>query len=109
VQIEQRRAWRALDRSGDRQPALVSDVLMETIRVSVRDEFDPIVAKLDELVAATDAVLTMHEAATVLRVSPKTVLKWIRTRDLPASRIGLQWRFRRSALMQWIGEQKHVQ
>jgi len=50
----------------------------------------------------------MDAAAKLLRVSWKTVLNWIREHGLPASKIGVEWRFRRSEVVRWIGEH-HVQ
>ena len=36
----------------------------------------------------TDALLTPHEAATLLRVTPSTVYRWVRDGSLPAVRLG---------------------
>ena len=37
-------------------------------------------------------LLTVQEAAAYLRVSEATVLRWCRTRRIPACRIGREWR-----------------
>jgi len=37
-------------------------------------------------------LLTTEEAAKYLRVSRATILRWCRARQLPAVRIGRQWR-----------------
>jgi excisionase family DNA binding protein len=47
-------------------------------------------------------LLTLTEAAQVLQVSTKTLQRMIRSGDLPALKVGGQWRLRESQLMQWI-------
>jgi excisionase family DNA binding protein len=47
-------------------------------------------------------LLTLTEAAQVLQVSTKTLQRMIRGGDLPALKVGGQWRLRESQLMQWI-------
>lgn len=41
-----------------------------------------------------------------LRVTPRTIYRLIQTGDLPAVRIGGQWRFRRSDLDAWLNRQR---
>jgi excisionase family DNA binding protein len=48
-------------------------------------------------------VLTLKEAAAFLRCSPDTVKRRARAGQLPASKIGRQWRFRRRDLDTWLG------
>jgi len=109
VSLDQKRAGRALEEAAEPRPAAGLDVIAQTVRSAVRDANAPVLARLEELVAAADEVLTMDGVEAVLRVSGKTVLKWIRKRGLPASRVGKEWRFRRSAVVRWMGEQRHVQ
>ena len=47
-------------------------------------------------------VLTLEEAAAYLRVSPQQVDELATRHDLPARKIGEQWRFHRSALVDWL-------
>ena len=47
-------------------------------------------------------VLTLEEAAAYLRVSPEDVDELATRRDLPARKIGDQWRFHRAALVEWL-------
>ncbi len=49
-------------------------------------------------------VLTLDEAARYLRVSPQEVDHLATRGDLPAKKIGEQWRFSRSAITAWLGE-----
>ena len=47
-------------------------------------------------------LLTLAEAATLLQVSTRTLQRMIRSRDLPALKVGGQWRLRESQLSEWI-------
>jgi excisionase family DNA binding protein len=40
-------------------------------------------------------LLTVEEAAEILRVTPKTIREWIRKGDLVGLKFGKQWRIRR--------------
>jgi excisionase family DNA binding protein len=37
-------------------------------------------------------LLTIEDAADLFQVSPKTVRRWIKTGELPAAKLGGQWR-----------------
>lgn len=52
--------------------------------------------------APTEAVLTAEQAAQLLKVSTKTVLRLARGGDLPAHKVGRSWRFSRAALLGWL-------
>jgi PTS system nitrogen regulatory IIA component len=45
--------------------------------------------------------LTVREAARLLRVSEKTVYRWVAKRRLPAHRVGDLYRFNRAELLEW--------
>jgi len=47
-------------------------------------------------------LLTLVEAAELLHVSTRTLQRMIRKHDLPAFKVGGQWRVRESQLAQWI-------
>ena len=47
-------------------------------------------------------LLTLPEAAQMLHVSTRTLQRMIRKNDLPAFKVGGQWRVRESQLAQWI-------
>ncbi|HEY2988987.1 MAG TPA: helix-turn-helix domain-containing protein [Candidatus Binatia bacterium] len=49
--------------------------------------------------------LTLAEAATILQVSKRTILRMIQKKDVPALKVGGQWRLRESQLRKWA-EQK---
>lgn len=46
--------------------------------------------------------LTTEEVLRCLKVTPRTVYRLIRAGELPAVRVGRQWRFRRSDLESWL-------
>jgi excisionase family DNA binding protein len=47
-------------------------------------------------------ILTLEEAADYLRFHPSTVYRLARNGQLPARKIGKQWRFHREALDRWL-------
>jgi excisionase family DNA binding protein len=49
-------------------------------------------------------VLTVREVADYLRVHPSTVYKLLRTRQVPAFRIGSDWRFNKEKIDQWMAD-----
>jgi len=51
---------------------------------------------------ARDQVLTLAEAARMIRVSRKTLGEMARQRRVPARKVGREWRFLRSALDEWL-------
>jgi excisionase family DNA binding protein len=56
--------------------------------------------------ASTSAFLTTEEVLSCLKVNPRTIYRLIKSGELPAVRIGRQWRFRRSDLDTWIDRQR---
>jgi excisionase family DNA binding protein len=54
------------------------------------------------------ACLTTEEVLAYLNVTPRTNYRLIRTGELPAIRIGRQWRFRRSDLDAFLDRQQAV-
>lgn len=50
----------------------------------------------------TDEILTLPEVAQLLKVAEKTVYTMAQKGELPAFKVGGQWRFRRVDLDQWI-------
>ncbi|MBM3989216.1 MAG: helix-turn-helix domain-containing protein, partial [Planctomycetes bacterium] len=45
----------------------------------------------------------MEEAAELLGVSVKTFNKVLHTQNIPARKIGREWKFSRAALIEWVG------
>ena len=47
-------------------------------------------------------VLNLDEASMLFQLSTKTLLKMLRDEAIPARKIGREWRFSRTALMEWL-------
>ncbi len=52
-----------------------------------------------------ESLLTAKEVANLLRLSPQTLYKMLNDGDIPAIRVGSQWRFEHEALKAWITRQ----
>ncbi len=52
------------------------------------------------------AFLKTDEVLGYLKVNARTIYRLIRTGELPAVRIGRQWRFRRTDLDDWLDRQR---
>jgi excisionase family DNA binding protein len=48
-------------------------------------------------------VLTVDEAATLLRIKAEELVKLAASGDVPGRKLGDDWRFTRSALLKWLG------
>ncbi len=55
---------------------------------------------------ALAAFLTTDEVLGYLKVNARTIYRLIRTGELPAVRIGRQWRFRRTDVDNWLERQR---
>ena len=53
--------------------------------------------------STTREILNVEEAAALLGVSIKTFNKVLHAQDLPARKIGREWKFSRRALIDWVG------
>ena len=49
-------------------------------------------------------VLTLEEVASYLRVHPSTIYRLVKKRQLPAFKMGSDWRFNREAIDQWSAQ-----
>ena len=62
---------------------------------------------VDELQEDSDMdndVLNLEQAIDFFGVSERTMIKLLREECIPARKIGREWRFSKSALLQWLGE-----
>lgn len=50
---------------------------------------------------ADDKVLTVTEVAEYLHVHPSTIYRLLRKREIPAFRVGSDWRFNRESIDDW--------
>ena len=55
-----------------------------------------------------DEILTLPEVATLLKVAEKTVYTMAQKSQLPAFKVGGQWRFKRVDIDHWIEQQKEA-
>jgi excisionase family DNA binding protein len=53
-----------------------------------------------------DEILTLPEIAQLLKVAEKTVYSMAQKKQLPAFKVGGQWRFKRVDLDHWIEQRK---
>lgn len=53
-----------------------------------------------------DEILTLKEVAQLLKVAEKTVYTMSQKQELPAFKVGGQWRFRREDINRWIDQQQ---
>lgn len=60
-------------------------------------------ALVDGMEQVFEPLLTAEEAAAHLRVHPKTLQRMARLHQIPCIRFGKYWRFRLSALDEWLG------
>ncbi|MDI6755447.1 MAG: helix-turn-helix domain-containing protein [Thermodesulfobacteriota bacterium] len=49
-----------------------------------------------------EEVLTIKEASGYLKIAEKTLYRFIREQNIPAFKLGKEWRFKRSLLDAWI-------
>src|SRR5262249_28415780 len=48
-------------------------------------------------------VMTLDEAADMLRIEPEQLAKLAESGDVPGRKLGDEWRFTRTALLAWLG------
>ena len=51
-------------------------------------------------------LLTLTEASGILQVSKRTLLRMIQQREVPAFKVGGQWRIRESQFKRWVEERE---
>jgi excisionase family DNA binding protein len=83
--------------SADLAVALSVDDLHSLVRGALR-------AELGEQTKEKD-ILTRKEAAELLGLHPNVLVKYVRTRGLPAQKLGRDWRFSRRDLLEWMRTQ----
>lgn len=53
-------------------------------------------------------LLTLSEVAAFLQVSKRTLLRMIQQREVPAFKVGGQWRIRESQFRRWVEEKESL-
>lgn len=56
----------------------------------------------DATIQELQSFLTTDEVLGYLRITPRTIYRLIRSGELPAVRVGRQWRFRQADLDRWL-------
>ena len=46
--------------------------------------------------------MTLEEVAKYLKLQPQTVYKWAQEGQIPAAKLGKEWRFRKRVLDEWV-------
>lgn len=52
-------------------------------------------------------LLTLAEAATILKISKRTLHRLIQQRDIPAFKVGGQWRILESRFHEWVQDEEN--
>jgi len=52
--------------------------------------------------APKSELLTVEETCHYLKITPRTLYRYLQKRQIPAFKLGKEWRFVRSDLEQWI-------
>jgi excisionase family DNA binding protein len=105
-----------LDRVSERLGMSKRDIITRLVgdRLEVDDALQPIRIWEDEKPRGTGHVvpknahpdvLSLEEAATLLRVEPDDIKEMAAAGELPARKVGSQWRFSHTALMNWLQAQ----
>ncbi|MEC4669629.1 MAG: helix-turn-helix domain-containing protein [Nitrospiraceae bacterium] len=55
-----------------------------------------------------DELLTVAETCRYLKIAPRTLYRYIQNQRLPAFKLGKEWRFVRSDLVQWLRQRPRV-
>ena len=53
-------------------------------------------------------LLTLAEAATILKISKRTLHRMIQHRQIPAFKVGGQWRILESRFQEWVQEEESL-
>jgi excisionase family DNA binding protein len=62
----------------------------------------PKTARWQRIAMMDKEILDVEGAATLLGVSTTTIYKLARKGEIPATRVGREWRFARANLIQWV-------
>lgn len=55
-----------------------------------------------------DEILTVKELAAYLKIAEKAVYRFASEEKIPGFKVCGSWRFRKSEIDRWIGEQEHL-
>jgi excisionase family DNA binding protein len=95
---------RLADVTGRHKQHLISELLGDRLTSGVGPVSVGRVEVTSTPVAHTDEVLTLEEAAALLKLPPDTVRSRAEEGDLPGRRFGKEWRFARIAVLAWLAD-----
>jgi excisionase family DNA binding protein len=47
-------------------------------------------------------IMTLEEVAAYLKLKPQTIYTWAQEKEIPAAKIGKEWRFKKSIIDEWF-------
>jgi excisionase family DNA binding protein len=53
-------------------------------------------------------ILTIEQVAKYLKLQPQTIYKWAQEGQIPAAKVGKEWRFRKAILDEWLDTAIHL-
>lgn len=54
--------------------------------------------------AGMENIMTLEEVAKYLKMKPQTIYLWAQKGQIPAVKLGKEWRFRRDVIDEWLNE-----
>jgi DNA binding domain, excisionase family len=51
-----------------------------------------------------DDIMTLEEVAKYLKLKPQTIYTWAQKGDIPAAKLGREWRFKKSIIDKWFDQ-----
>lgn len=51
-----------------------------------------------------DNIMTIEEVAKYLKMKPQTIYLWAQKGNIPAVKLGKEWRFRRDVIDEWLNQ-----
>jgi excisionase family DNA binding protein len=95
---------RLADVTGRHKQHLISELLADRLTSGAGPVSVGRVEVATTPIALTDEVLTLEEAAALLKLPADTVRSRAEEGDLPGRRFGKEWRFARIAVLAWLAD-----
>jgi PTS system nitrogen regulatory IIA component len=51
-----------------------------------------------------DDIMTLEEVAKYLKLKAQTIYTWAQNGNIPAAKLGKEWRFRKSVIDRWFNQ-----
>jgi PTS system nitrogen regulatory IIA component len=51
-----------------------------------------------------DDIMTLEDVAKYLKLKPQTIYTWAQKGDIPAAKLGREWRFKKSIIDKWFDQ-----